>query len=43
MNKFVQLRGLDTEMNLVMGAMYLQNGFNNKAHDYLHSVLEKDW
>ena len=43
MNKYVQLKGLDTDLNLVMGAMYLQNVFNRKAHEYLHTVLAEDW
>lgn len=43
MHKYIGIVGLDTRLNLVMGAMNLQNGKNKEAHRYLHTILEEDW
>jgi len=43
MNKYVSQHGLDQNLNLIMGAMSLQNGQYRKAQQYLHTVLKEDW
>jgi len=43
MNKYVNQHGLDQNLNLIMGAMSLQNGQYRKAQQYLHTVLKEDW
>ena len=43
MNKYVDIVGLDQNMNLFMGSLYLQNGMYKKAQRYLHTVLKEDW
>jgi uncharacterized protein HemY len=43
MNKYIATHGLDQNLNLIMGAMSLQNGQYRKAQQYLHTVLKEDW
>jgi Tfp pilus assembly protein PilF len=43
MEKFTQLKGLDLNLNIIMGAMNLQNEKYNKAYKHLFTVLEEDW
>jgi Tfp pilus assembly protein PilF len=43
MNKYIGIVGLDTKMNLIMGAMNLQHGNYKEAYKYLFAILEEDW
>ena len=43
MNKYIKENGLNQRLNLIMGAMSLQNGQYRKAQQYLHTVLKEDW
>lgn len=43
MNKYISHVGLNTKLNIIMGAMNLQNQNYKKAHEYLFSVLKDDW
>ena len=43
MNKYVQAVGCDTRLNLLMGALYLQDKQYSRAQQHLHQVLKEDW
>ena len=43
MNKYVKIVGLDRNLNLFMGALYLQMGLFKRAQQYLHTVLKQNW
>jgi|TARA_B110000285_G_C14695808_1_gene411156 hypothetical protein len=43
MHKYIGIVGLDSRLDLIMGAMNLQNGKNKEAYQHLHSILEQDW
>jgi len=43
MQKYISIKGLDQRMNLVMGAMNLQNQNYKKAQAHLFTVLKEDW
>lgn len=43
MHKYIGIVGLDSRLDLIMGAMNLQNGKNKEASQHLHSILEQDW
>ena len=43
MNKYVDIVGLDQNLNLFMGSLYLQMAMYKKAQKYLHTVLKEDW
>jgi len=43
MQKYIQIKGLDRDMNLFMGAMNLQNKNYKKAYQYLFTVLKDNW
>lgn len=43
MNKYIEVQGIDERLNIIMGAMNIQNENYNKALSYFHTILEQQW